>query len=285
MTNVCFPTLSAKSDESLLKARLGVLQEKFGIVSLPLQEVEVDESWPFYGNNSSRLNQIEEVLKKTPDLIWASRGGYGVSELLDAIKLEQFESIGMVGFSDFSSLLSASYAFNKNSINWHMSMPGGKFWYQQSELTEAMNVLLGNTTHQEIKLNETATKNHEGRLFGGCFSVLTNLIGTSFLPDLQGHILVFEDIEEHPARLMRYWKQWEHAGKLTGVEAVVFGKLVYKDSKYAKFSEIFTNHLKKYSSLPIYTTNEVGHIENSKPFRIGAVASITDGKLVFNTKD
>ena len=128
-----------------------------------------------------------------------------------------------------------------------MSMPGGKFWYQERELSDAMNVLLGNAPHQEICLNESATKNHEGKLFGGCFSVLTNLVGTSFLPDLAGHILIFEDIEEHPARLMRYWKQWEYAGILTGVEAVVFGRLVYKDAKYANFSEIFTNQLKKYS--------------------------------------
>ena len=113
--------------------------------------------------------------------------------------------------------------------------------------------------------------------------MLTNLIGTPYFPrSLEGHILILEDIEEHPARLMRYWRQWEYSGALKGVGAVVFGRLVYKDPVYRDYHDVFMSFLKQNSSIPIYTSDDVGHIHNNKPFLIGSDAVLEENQIKFS---
>ena len=47
----------------------------------------------------------------------------------------------------------------------------------------------------------------EGRLFAGCLSVISGLIGTPYMPDLTGSILVLEDVGEEPYRIDRNFSQ------------------------------------------------------------------------------
>ncbi len=55
-------------------------------------------------------------------------------------------------------------------------------------------------------------------------TVATHLIGTPWLPDLRGAILVLEDVGEAPYVVDRMLTQWRTAGQLQGVAGVGLGR-------------------------------------------------------------
>jgi muramoyltetrapeptide carboxypeptidase len=64
----------------------------------------------------------------------------------------------------------------------------------------------------------------EGPLVGGNLTVLTTLVGTPYLPDLAGHVVFFEDVNEPLYRIDRLLTQLRLAGALDDVAGVVFGQ-------------------------------------------------------------
>ncbi|MEA2626037.1 MAG: muramoyltetrapeptide carboxypeptidase [Candidatus Binatota bacterium] len=69
------------------------------------------------------------------------------------------------------------------------------------------------------------TGSGEGRLVGGCLSVVVALLGTPYALDLRGAVLFLEDVAEPPYRLDRMLTQLLQSGALRGVRAVVFGEM------------------------------------------------------------
>jgi muramoyltetrapeptide carboxypeptidase len=65
-----------------------------------------------------------------------------------------------------------------------------------------------------------------GPLLGGNLEVLSRLLGTGLLPDLDGAVLVLEEIGERPYRLDRLLCHLELAGVFARVAAVVVGELL-----------------------------------------------------------
>jgi muramoyltetrapeptide carboxypeptidase len=68
----------------------------------------------------------------------------------------------------------------------------------------------------------------EGRLQGGCISILAAAAGTPFAmrPDPAGTVLFLEDVKEKPFRLDRALLQLRASGALQGVRGVVFGDML-----------------------------------------------------------
>jgi muramoyltetrapeptide carboxypeptidase len=67
----------------------------------------------------------------------------------------------------------------------------------------------------------------EGRLLGGCLSILAAAAGTPWAlrPDPAGTILFIEDVDEKPYRVDRMLLQLRLAGAFEGVKGVVFGDM------------------------------------------------------------
>jgi muramoyltetrapeptide carboxypeptidase len=67
----------------------------------------------------------------------------------------------------------------------------------------------------------------EGRLRGGCLSILAAAAGTpwAFRADAEGTILFLEDIDERPYRIDRLLFQLRVAGAFEGVRGIVFGEM------------------------------------------------------------
>jgi len=60
-------------------------------------------------------------------------------------------------------------------------------------------------------------------LFAACLVVLANLCGTAAFPDLAGHILAIEDVEERPYAIDFALHQMYLAGKLDGIAGLLCG--------------------------------------------------------------
>lgn len=67
----------------------------------------------------------------------------------------------------------------------------------------------------------------EGRLLGGCLTILAAACGTPWplRPDPAGTVLFFEDVDEPPYRIDRMILQLRSAGCLDGVVGIVFGDM------------------------------------------------------------
>ncbi len=65
----------------------------------------------------------------------------------------------------------------------------------------------------------------EGRLYGGCLSMLAASLGTPYEIDTAGTILLVEDVAAKPFQIDRMLMQLKLAGKLDAVRGIVFGEM------------------------------------------------------------
>ncbi len=110
-------------------------------------------------------------------------------------------------------------------------------------------------------------------LWGGNLAMLCSLLGTPFMPAVQGGILFLEDIAEHPYRIERMLVQLLHAGVLARQKAVVLGqftdyKLVPHDRGYKLQSVV--NWLSSHIRVPVLTGLPFGHVPTKVLLPVGA---------------
>ena len=178
--------------------------------------------WPYSSQNvERRLKEITAAMQDDQySVIFAGRGGYGVSDLLpfiDWTTLKKHKPKVIVGFSDISALLVSVYHF----LGWpclHAPMPGTNTWnHEGADVKRLLSLITSDAKSWNgvLTLENFSNSIIDGELFGGCFSVLTNLIGTPYLNiPSKDWILFIEDLNENPARLMRFWNQWQQSGNL-----------------------------------------------------------------------
>ena len=211
------------------------------------------------------------------------RGGYGTSDLLPHIPYQQLHSTKrVIGFSDISALHSALWT-RCGFVGINAAMPGSASWGDLD--SEAMRTLLGimqGTCRQGTLAVEALSDYHTttitGTLFGGCFSVLTNLLATPYLPrSLAGYILFFEDVNESVWKLLRYLNQWRFSGLLDGVQAIVLGRFEQLEGDLARLHAEWQSRV----ACPVYTTSAFGHSAPISPLPIGGRGVINGGELVW----
>jgi muramoyltetrapeptide carboxypeptidase len=66
----------------------------------------------------------------------------------------------------------------------------------------------------------------EGRLIGGCLSMVVATLGTKHEIDTRDSILVLEDLDTKPYQVDRMITHLKHAGKFDSVHGVVFGEML-----------------------------------------------------------
>ena len=211
------------------------------------------------------------------------RGGFGSSDLLDLIPYDDIVGTNkrVFGYSDVTSVQSALWT-KSNLVSFHAPMIATGTWRSLSspEMQTLMGIMNGKTVAGTIPLlpHNNSDEPIEGILYGGTFSVLTNLIGTPYMPEsLDGYILFIEDTGESHHRLIRYFNQWKQSGKLDGVQAIILGNFGRFSSKQRKWlRQAFE---KRISDIPIFESNAFGHSSPLNPVPIGGKARINGNTL------
>ena len=235
-----------------------------------------------------RLGALQSALDSNSRYLLSARGGYGASELLSGLDWDALTKEVprvLIGFSDISALQSALYA----RLKWpslHAPMPGSSLWQGGEDVRALLDLLRSDRpwtgSIDVAPVSRTPELKCQGRLFGGCLSVLSNLVGTPDLPsDLSGHILFFEDTGESAPRLLRYWRQWLDSGLLKGVSAVVFGRFTEMGSMTEADSWAVTE-LAARTPCPVFSSRDFGHVTPNLPLAIGAQAEIRHDRLLWN---
>jgi muramoyltetrapeptide carboxypeptidase len=124
----------------------------------------------------------------------------------------------------------------------------------------------------------------EGPLVGGNLSVFTRLLGTPYLPPLDGAVLLVEDVGERPYRLDRMWTHLKLAGALDRLAGLALGEFIGCEEKDADYTSLdVLEGLARETGLPCAHGFPVGHGERNAAVPLGVRVRLdaTSGTLDF----
>ncbi len=205
-------------------------------------EVEIDADalarhQRFAGDDATRLAAIHRIADAAPSIALATRGGYGLTRLLDQLDWGRIaksveHGTRWVGYSDLTALQNGFIARHKGLAMWsgplacddfgRSDAEGGVDEVTQDCFLEAMSGAL-EAVGFRAPTPEFDGLEARGRLWGGNLTVLCSLLGTPHWPKIKGGILFLEDVNEHPYRVERQLLQLQQAGVIDNQVAVLLG--------------------------------------------------------------
>lgn len=222
------------------------------------------------GNDDRRFDELAGALA-APEVkaIFVARGGYGAMRLLPRIDFNSVPPKWWVGFSDITAFHSALLANGQVSIHGPVVRQLG---YQPPEVAAALFSLL-EEPRLPLPLKGAGCLVPgvvEGPLVGGNLSVLTRLLGTPYLPPLEGAVLLLEDVGERPYRLDRMWTHLKLAGVFQKIAGIMLGDFNDCEEAGAKYSSIdVLTSLAQEAGLPCARGFPVGHDKVNWPVPLG----------------
>ena len=255
----------------------------------------------FAGSDDIRLAALHRVAEAAPSVALASRGGYGLTRLLDRIDwplLARSVERGTrwVGHSDMTALqlgLLAHAGKGPKPVTWAGPLALDHFGRSEAqggvdEVTEACFLEAMRGELEAIGFRTEAGFEGlevEGTLWGGNLTVLMSLLGTPHWPRIKGGILFLEDVNEHPYRVERCLLQLHQAGVLDAQRAVVLGHFNHwkpspLDRGYTLKSAVA--RVRSVTPTPILTGLPMGHVATLVSLPVGArVTLATQGREAF----
>jgi muramoyltetrapeptide carboxypeptidase len=245
----------------------------------------------FAGDDATRLAALHRVADAAPSVALATRGGYGLTRLLDQIDWVRIarsveHGTRWVGYSDLTALQNAFIARHKGLSMWAGPLACDDFGRSEAEggvddvtrdcFTEAMSGAL-----EAVGFRAPAAYfdglEARGRLWGGNLTVLCSLLGTPHWPKVKGGILFLEDINEHPYRVERMLLQLQQAGVIDAQAAVLLGDFSGApksplDKGYGIKDAVAA--LRSRTKTPVLTGLPFGHIRTKVCLPVGATVEL-----------
>ncbi|WP_250434617.1 muramoyltetrapeptide carboxypeptidase [Caballeronia sp. ATUFL_F2_KS9A] len=251
----------------------------------------------FGGTDAERaadLNRLADASRALPDIVLAVRGGYGASRILHGLDYTGLrrladQPVAIVGHSDFTAIQCALFA-HAGVKSFGGPMFAGDFGAEQvssftmqhfwNAISRPSFTITSHTPQQQ-------TVDATGMLWGGNLAILASLVGTPYLPPVEGGILYIEDVNEHPFRIERMIYQLYQAGVLGRQQAIVMGefsggRLSDYDNGYSLDAMI--EQVRSVTGIPVVTGLQFGHVENLLTLPFGAAAHLIASERGFTLK-
>lgn len=242
----------------------------------------------FGGTDAQRagdLNRLADPAHPLPDIVLALRGSYGAVRILDLLDYAGLAGrlagvpIAICGHSDFTAIQLALFA-RAGLVTFGAPMLTANFGAEAiSAFTD--ECFWTALESSEFTVREIVAQRVEidvsGTLWGGNLAMIAALVGTPYMPHIDGGILFVEDVNEHPYRVERMLYQLHHAGILARQRALIFGdfiggKLAPIDNGY-DFSAML-EHIRTVTGVPIVTGLRFGHGSELVTLPFGARARL-----------
>ena len=248
------------------------------------------------GTDAERLDDLNGLLQRDDlKMLLATRGGYGSLRLLANLDYEAARRHPklIVGYSDVTALQMALYRHaGCPSLSGPMVAPD---WWNLDSGSEALfwDLALGGTPDPLTgpageRLQPLLEGRAEGVLLGGNLSLIVRLLGTPYLPSLQGAILFVEDVGEEPYRIDAMLAQLKLAGLLDKLGGLVLGGFTEWESSESPPpqmpegiltpEEVFEDYIGE-ASYPVASGLAYGHfpVKNTVPIGVRARLEVTSG--------
>jgi muramoyltetrapeptide carboxypeptidase len=214
----------------------------------------------------------------------AARGGYGSMRVLPRVwprgsggELIAVSPKVLVGFSDITALHAALQATGQASVHGPVVTQLGT---QPASIVDRFFAILEDATAPPTALTGTPMVGGvvEGPLVGGNLSILTRLLGTPWLPDLTGAVLLLEDVGERPYRVDRMWVHLRLAGVFERVAGLALGDFTDCEDPDGGFTlRDVLYDLVRETRLPCVGFLPIGHDAINVPVPLGVRARLDGG--------
>jgi muramoyltetrapeptide carboxypeptidase len=281
-----------------LDAGVATLESRgFRIVVAP----EALNEWRYFaGADDERLASFHRmVADKHVDAMMMSRGGYGWSRLIHRVDWQAVadSNKAFCGFSDFTAFNLAALA-KANYLTFAGPGAATDFdWRDRAAAIVADNdfmdhhawralagerVNTGPFPHADSACTH-APQTIRGPLWGSNLSLLAHLVGTPYMPAIEGGILFVEEIDEQPYAIERMFLQLFHAGILQKQKALILGDFTDCKPGSGRFPyamEHVVESLRTWLPYPVLTGLPFGHVARKLTIPYGG-----DAELHLNERD
>ena len=253
--------------------------------SVSIDEAAAARMQRFAGDDDTRLAALHRVASLRPSVALATRGGYGLTRLLDRIDWKRIArsvegGTRWVGMSDMTSLQLGLLAHG-GGVSWAGPLACDDFGRSATDggvddVTEACFVEAMSGALEAIGFRTDAGFDGldvRGMLWGGNLTIVNSLLATPHWPRVKGGILFVEDVNEHPYRVERNLLQLHQAGVLDAQKAIVLGAVsgwrkTPNDRGYSLKSML--ERVRASTRTPILTGLPFGHVMTKVTLPVGA---------------
>ncbi len=178
----------------------------------------------FAGTDNERLNDLQSALNDDQvRAIICARGGYGSMRIVDSADWSRFSEHPkwICGFSDVTTLLLRANCLGFCSM--HSTMPIN----YETNTAEALETLRSNLFGEKHAINWNTSSFGTVELEAPCYcanlSMLHSMLGSNDMPNLNGAILILEDLDEYLYHTERMLLSFRRAGVFNKLKALVVG--------------------------------------------------------------
>ena len=238
------------------------------------------------GADAARAEALNRLLRRDDlDALVCLRGGYGLLRILDRVDYAAARAHPklVVGYSDVTALHLALYArAGLPGVSGPMVAPdwpaldaetAADFWRVVGGAARYDLVGPGGEVLTPLRDGEA-----EGVLLGGNLSLVAALLGTPYLPDLDGAILFVEDVGEPPYRIDGLLARLRLAGVLERLGGLVFGLFTGAAPPPDRPSQSVDEVLAHYAAFvdgPVARDLVYGHVARKATVPVGVQARLT----------
>ena len=229
------------------------------------------------GADDDRLAGLDELLHRGVRTFIAARGGYGLTRVMDRLPWSRLigEGTRFVGFSDLTALLNP---LASSTVQIHGPMVAAGF-ARPDNSRRLLRMLRGECRGEPLFSFERSRVLRHGKgagmVRGGNLSLMVSLMGTPWEVDLEGSVLMLEEVAEPPYRLDRMLTQLAHSKGFDGVTALVSGRL-HACRPRVECAKVWSERLFALApeGVPIVTGLPFGHGADNRAFPIGATVVV-----------
>lgn len=224
----------------------------------------------FAGDDATRENAFVDLANDPSiDCIWFGRGGYGsnriaedaIARLTDVARAKRY-----LGYSDAGFLLAGMYRAGFTGLA-HGPMVGDIHRENgRSAVDRALDWL--------VNRDPSALEPHLDGRPTAAFNlvVLDQLVGTPLEPDLTGHVLMLEDVDEELYRVDRTLFHLTSQASIRRVAGIRLGRVAFRANPTADFgmtADEIARHWCERSGIPWLGAADIGHDAGNKVVPFG----------------
>jgi len=246
------------------------------------------------GTVEERLEDLHDMFRDPAVKgVFAIRGGYGASQLLDRIDYDLIRAHPKVflGYSDITALHLAIHK-RAGMVTFHGPITLSRFtpytqtWFRKALFeTEPLGRVTNPPDSDPLRpahaLRAVRPGRARGALIGGNLTLISTTMGTPYEIETGGSVLFLEDVDEEPYSIDRMLTQLRLAGKLSAAAGVIFGEC--QDCRPRDFKPSYESTLSLGEVVdeilgglraPVLSGLTIGHTDDQLTLPLGVMAEL-----------